>query len=362
MPQEFKVFFGANDPWGAEAPTIEERRAQVEAGFCRFIGNVKALKKLKASAFDALGKPDHLCRELAFSVFGPASSGKTTLARMYAKTVDLPFVEISPKAVKTMDDVYREIERVLQAEGVPLVEVRTRNTFILPPCVIFIDEVHAVAKPVEQGLLKATEFNDAVLVTESGKTVNCQNVCWMIATTDEGKLFDAFRTRFSPVNLKYLSKPEIATIVKLANPEFTDETASLVSHYNSRIPRKALEFARYMKLVKGMEPERPWEEIAKEVASDEGIDEHGMSEQHLRILKALGQGPIASNRITNAAGAKKEEVERFIMPWLMTTTEDAPALVTMTNRGYTITEAGLQELEKRGIAHKGQFALPSWRP
>ena len=361
MAQEFKVFFGPDDPWGANPPTIEERREAVQAGFARFVGNEKALKKLKASAFDALGKPDHLCRDLAFSLFGPASSGKTTLARMYAKTVELPFVEISPKAVKTMDDVFREIDRALTAEGVPLVEVRRRNYFILPPCVVFIDEVHAVAKAVEQGLLKATEFSDAVMVTESGKTVNCMNVCWVIATTDEGRLFDAFRTRFSPVNLKYLSKAEIARIIKLANPDFDDEVAGLVAHYNSRVPRKALEFARYMKLVHGMEPSRPWAEIAKEVASDEGIDEHGMSEQHLRILKALGQGPVASNRIVNVAGAKKEEVERFIMPWLLTVTDDSPALVTVTNRGYTITEAGAAELTKRGLTFK-PFALDTYRP
>jgi Holliday junction resolvasome RuvABC ATP-dependent DNA helicase subunit len=360
--QHFKVFFGPDDPWGAAAPTADERRELVAAGFAGFIGNERAIKKLKASAFDALGKPDHLCRDLAFAIFGPASSGKTTLARLYAKTVDLPFVEVSPKAVKTMDDLFREIDRVLTVEGVPVVEVVRRNYHVLPPCVIFIDEVHALAKAVEQGLLKATEFNDATLVTESGKTINCHNVCWIIATTDEGRLFDAFRTRFSPVNLKYLSKADIAKIVRLAHPDFDDETAALVAHYNSRIPRKALEFARYMKLVRQMGADRTWVDVAQEVATDEGIDQFGMHETHLRILKALGQGPVAANRIVNVAGAKKEEVERYIMPWLLTVTDDTPALVTVTSRGYTITDAGLAELDKRGIAHRGTFATPNYRP
>lgn len=358
--QHFKVFFGEDDPWSAiasEPPTQEERRSLVEAGFAGFIGNERAIKKLKASAFDALGKPDHLCRDLAFSIFGPASSGKTTLARLFARTVELPFVEISPKAVKSMDDLFREIDRVLTVEGVPVVEVVRRNYHVLPPCVIFIDEVHALAKAVEQGLLKATEYNDATLVTESGKTVNCHNVCWIIATTDEGRLFDALRTRFSPVNLKYLSKADITKIVKLSHPDFDGETAALVSHYNSRIPRKALEFARYMKLVQQMDAGRPWAEVAREVAQDEGIDEHGMHETHLRILKALGQGPVAANRIVNVAGAKKEEVERYIMPWLLTQTDDQEPLVGVSNKGYTITPSGLLELDKRGIPHKGSAAL-----
>jgi Holliday junction resolvasome RuvABC ATP-dependent DNA helicase subunit len=118
-----------------------------------------------------------------------------------------------------------------------------------------------------------------------------------------------------------------------------------------------LEFARYMKLVQAMEPGREWADVAREVAADEGVDEFGMHETHVSILRALGQGPVAKNRIVNVAGRKAEEVERFIMPWLLTETEDQPALVTVTNKGYTITPEGLKELEKRGVPHKGSAAL-----
>jgi hypothetical protein len=58
------------------------------------------------------------------------------------------------------------------------------------------------------------------------------------------------------------------------------------------------------------------------------------------------------------AGRKEEEVEKFIMPWLLTETDDQPALVTVTTKGYTITEAGLAELDRRGINHLGQRAVP----
>lgn len=361
--QTYKVFFGPKDPLKASAPTVEQRRAAVSRDnsacpFSRFVGNEKAIRKLQAAAFDALGKENHLCRDLAFALYGPASCGKTTLAKMYAKVVELPFVEVSPKSVKSMDDLFELIERVLKEQGVPLVEVVRRDYYVMPPTVLFFDEVHTVSQSVVDGLLKATEHSDGMLVTESGKTVNCYNVCWMLATTDEGKLFDAFRTRFSPVNLKYLPKKDIAKIVSLAHPDFDGETCDLVAHYNSRVPRKALEFARYMKLVHQMEPGRSWAVVAQEVASDEGIDAHGMHETHLAILRALGQGPIAKNRIVNVAGKKAEEVERFIMPWLLTETDDSAALAVVTNKGYTITPAGLAELDKRGIPHKGSAVLP----
>lgn len=352
--QRIKIFWGENDPWGFKAPSDEERHRAIsstnpESPFSKFVGNERALKKLKAAAFDALGRPDHRCRELAFSLFGPPSSGKTTLAALFARTIGLPFIEIHPKSVKTMDDFVKEIDRVLSLEGVPLVEVRRRNYFFLPPCIIFIDEVHALSDGMVQGLLKATEYNDAVMVTESGKTLNTFNVGWVIATTDEGKLFDAFRSRFTPVMLTYLTKKEVAHIIKLNHPDLDDDVCDLVAHYSGRVPRKALEFARYMKLIRAMQPNATWKDIAKEVATDEGIDEFGMSLVHLKILRALKDGPIAKNRIVNVVGRKLEEVERYIMPVLLTSTDDQPAMVEVQSRGFALTDAGFAELERRGI-------------
>lgn len=361
LQQQQRIFFGPKDRYGQLEPTEEQRREAVSrtnpaSPFSKFIGNDKAVRKLQTAAYKALGQFNHMMRDLAFAIFGPSSAGKTTIARLYAEVVELPFVEISPKAIKTVDDLFKEISRVLEEAGLPLLEVIRRGHYILPPVVILIDEVHALSDGVVQGLLKATEYNDAMMATESGKTVNTHNVTWMIATTDEGKLFDAFRTRFSPVNLKYLGKADVAKIVKLANPDLSDDVCNLVAHYNSRIPRKALEFARYMRLVKDMSG-GTWEEVAEQVAEDEEIDKHGMHAVHLKILRALGQGPIARNRIALVAGRKDEEVEKFILPWLLTETDDQPALVTVSSKGYTITEAGLNELERREIHHKGQKAL-----
>jgi Holliday junction resolvasome RuvABC ATP-dependent DNA helicase subunit len=172
----------------------------------------------------------------------------------------------------------------------------------------------------------------------------------MIATTDEGKLFDAFRTRFSPVQLKYLTKNELSKIVHKANPDLTSEVCGIVAHYNSRVPRKALEFARYMKLVREMDKSIDWSEIAQQVAEDEGIDKFGMSEVHFKVLKSLATGPVAQSRMTTVVGRKIDEVEKFIMPWLLTETDDQPALVGVSRRGYVLTDAGREQLSLRGIA------------
>ena len=351
--QRQKYFFGPNDPWGTPAPDEAQKKWMVSrenpsCPFFTFVGNEKAVRKLQAVAYDALGRENHLCREIAFSVFGPASSGKTTLVKMFAKVLGLPFVEFGPQ-VKSCEDIYRELERVMALEGVPLIEYKRKGYFETPPCVIFIDEIHAVADSVVQGLLKATEYNDSKLITDKGKTIDCHNVCWVIATTDEGMLFDAFRSRFSPLVLNYLTNREISTIVQNANPDMPKESCDLISFFNSRVPRKALEFARYVKIVKSMNGSETWESVIRGVAADEGIDSHGMNQMHRRVIEALAKSPVPKSRMPLVVGRKKEEVERYVMPLLLTDTDDSKALVTVNNKGYVLTSDGVNACRDRGI-------------
>lgn len=352
--QSQRYFFGDRDRWRRKAPTHEEKLWMVDRGnpdcpLSKFVGNDKAVRKLQAVAYDALGRDNHLCREISFSIFGPASSGKTTLVRLFAETIGLPFVEFGPQ-VRGCDEMLKEIERVLSVENVPLVEFKRRGYFEMPPTVVFIDEIHAVTGSVIQSLLKATEYSDGVMVTESGRTVNCHDVTWMIATTDEGMLFDAFRSRFSPLNLTYLSRREIGGIVRLAHPDMPNEACERIAFYNSRVPRKALEFARYAKIVKSMSPDETWDEVIRRVASDEGIDELGMQSVHRRVIEALASSPVSRSRMPTVVGRKKEEVERYVMPWLMSDTEDGKALVRVSNRGFELTDEGVAACRNRGIA------------
>lgn len=351
--QNERIFFGENDPYNRKSPTQEDMKWMVDSGnpsspFSHFIGNERAVKKMQVAAFTALSRFNHVMCDLSFALFGPSSAGKTTLAKLYAECVELPFVEISPRSIKTLDDFFKAISKVCLEEGLGLVEVEKLDNYHLPPLVILLDEVHALSDGIIQGLLKATEFKDGILVTESGKSINCKNVTWMCATTDEGKLFDAFRTRFDPINLDYLSKTDVGRVIKLNNPDFSESACNLIAHFNSRIVRQALSFSRYVKMRMAMEG-GTLEENIKQVAKDEGIDEYGMRKIHLKILTSLSHGPIAKNRMSNLIGRKDEEVERYILPWLLVSTEDQEAYISVSSRGYVLTESGHKELERRGL-------------
>jgi Holliday junction resolvasome RuvABC ATP-dependent DNA helicase subunit len=375
-PTRQKQWFFHSD---GEAPSLDERRWAVDSAnpdcpFSRFIGNERAIKRLSRSAFSALGKRNHLCRENSWALLGPASTGKTTLAKLYAELLELPFVEIHPRSIKTANDLLVKIAEVCEQTMIPLsydgtempteytslelVPHKQANHFYLPPMIVFIDEVHSLRNNVVQSLLKATEKKDSELITEGGWTVNTHNVCWMIATTDRGLLFDAFDTRFTKVHLRLYSSDEIAKIVNLDNPDWSDGICNLVAKYAGRVPREALGFANEMRLEEEMNPGN-WEKVAWSVAQDHGIDEFGMTHQRIGILVALGQqGAIAKARMGDVASCKTEELEKFIMPPLMATTPDQKPLVTVTSKGYTITHAGLEELDRRTIDHLGDESMP----
>lgn len=339
-------------------PSAEKRHEFLATVYGKFLGNRKAVTKVQRIDFDALGYYNHSNPELMDNVafIGPAGCGKTELARLHNKARMLPWVEISPRGVKTVHDMFNEISKVALEANLSLVELGRRNNYILPPMDVFIDEVHACNAMMIQGLLKATEHNDRKLVTEKGVTACCKSIHWMIATTERGKLFDAFDTRFMKVTLTLYDKETIAKIVNAKYVNWNMDVCRLVAHYCSRVPREALAFSREMQLEYNMHP-ASWQEIAKKIASDNDIDEFGMTQKRLLILKALGQGPVAEKRLPIIAGVKTEELNKFILPWLLEFTDDQEPFVTVTHRGYTITEAGVEELQKRKIAHKGKEAI-----
>jgi Holliday junction resolvasome RuvABC ATP-dependent DNA helicase subunit len=363
--QPIRMFFGPAYGLGKNypAPSFEqkEQMLNVNSPLAEFIGNNIAVDKLKRVIFSAYDHPLHLCRELFFAFLGPSSTGKTTLARLYAKCLKLPFVEISPKACPTVQDLFLQIKESIESQGLMLKEnprcLRDiKPDYFLPPCVILIDEVHALSNGVVQGLLKATEYNDSTLVTEKGTRIDCSRVSWNVATTDIGQLFDAFRIRFVPVELTYLTQKEISQVVKNNNPELANEqnVCDLVAHYCPRVPRTALAFAREMKLEKRMKPKTPWEEVAKTIAKGNNIDEFGMHNKHVQILKILSNGSVSSKRLADKVGVKLEELERIWVPFLQIESEDFPSLITTTSKGYDLTSAGIKELAKRGIVVKNE--------
>ena len=337
------------------APSMKECLKMIDpknpkSPFSNYVGQEAAKRKMGRVLLNALQKPNHCASDVSWLLTGPSSVGKTTLARIFAQILKLPFVELHPKSIKSLKDIFDAVnEKLIERKPILQMKEVAENHYIMPPCIVFIDEAHALPKGLQNGLLKATEPKDRTLVTEDRKTVDTKSVTFILATTDAGDLFDAFINRFIEINLSPYTKKEIAQIVQLNFPQWTEVECGLAAHFQPRIPRKAIDFAKEMQMEKDISPKKKWHQIAVQVAQENNIDQHGLPLKHLQLLKALSVKPVSRERLTMILNVKIKELTQYILPWLMNSTEDNPALITISTSGVRLTNEGFLELKKRKL-------------
>lgn len=320
--------------------------------------NEGAVHTVKLKILQALSRYNHslgcsIIGENGYStnscaLVGESSVGKTHLAKLIAECISITFIEIQPKSVSDTQDIFNEIYKGFAEDGIELVD--DNGKFFLPPCIVFIDEVHELSGKLKnaEGLLNAIEPSDAILKTKDGLVIDCFNVCWIVATTEVGKLFHALKTRMDIIELYPPGFDEIAKIVQLDNPDWDKSLCELVAKF-CRVPREAKRFADKLRAQKAFYY-GSWEDSAIKIAKSKGIDEEGMHYKEIALLNAIKNGPVGKKNLPSLLQCQTEEVENDILPPLMRQYNDRPPLIKMTRKGVTITESGKKELEKRGVA------------
>ena len=345
------------------------------------IGNMRILRDF---AFTSLKRFNRSLRGCNFGIYASSGQGKTYVVKQFAKTIGIPFVFVQSASISNTWDLFEQIkdafsehtfERDVLNNGSPskckpIVEWKNEddNTdFTIPPCIIFFDEAHLIPrKMMKGGLLNAMERDDGMMsirapgLKSDFKIVNCSNVCWIAATTERGMLFDALENRLgTAIEWHSAGVDEVASIIKMkmdADEElpFTmpEDVCKMVAKYR-RVPREAISFAIKVILRRDIMPSYSWAEACDAVASDIGLDEWGFTKKQVMILSALGKRPIAESRLTGVAKCRIEQVQKYELPYLMSYDGEGPYVVSVSGKGCCITEAGLKELDKRGIEHKG---------
>jgi len=162
------------------------------------------------------GKPVRIAIEqkhlFSFILWGPPGVGKTTLSRIYAKSVDAEYFELS--AVSAGKDDIRKI-------------VETNHGMFEKPRILFLDEIHRFNKSQQDYLLP---------FVESGKL-------YLIGATTENPSFEiipALLSRCQVFVLNALNEDEIKQIIQKAAGDIDEESKEWLINMANGDARKTI--------------------------------------------------------------------------------------------------------------------------
>jgi holliday junction DNA helicase RuvB len=278
-----------------------------------------------------------------FMFCGPGGTGKTELARRMAEALATPFVNVPATAFKNLDELVQKIDSVVEERGTPPEQVGTDSgmpLFRYPPLTVFIDEVHAMARKAD-AYLNMLEPRERRAVCKD-RVCNFENLVFLAATTDKGKLPTPFLSRFRIIDLRAYTLLEMCEIVRLAfknaGKEVPTTVCELLARVGRFIPRVALERTRQFLEYHEFSPRKyPISEdgIRDIMATMWDVDSNGLAPNDRAYLESVQTAPKGFHTLATLLPCGKDEIERVIEPYLFQLGAIRP-----TGRGREITEIG----------------------
>lgn len=293
-----------------------------------FVGQAKVRRQLKLlldAATMQQRTPDHIL------LAGPPGLGKTTLSMIVASELDKPLHQTSGPAIQHAGD----LAAVLSA--------------LTPGEVLFVDEIHRMARSAEEMLYLAMEdFKIDIMV---GKGAGATSIPLELApftlvgaTTRAGLLPNPLRDRFGfTAHLEFYAEDELASVVRraaglldFAIGEAGIEEIARRSRGTPRIANRLLRRVRDYSLVHDTPGDT---ESVRAALALYDVDEHGLDRLDREVLHAVverfGGGPVGLSTLAVSVGEESETIEAVVEPFLV-----RAGLLTRTPRGRVATRSG----------------------
>ncbi len=294
-------------------------------------GHVKANVRI---ALDAAKKRGGMPEHILF--YGPPGVGKTTLAHLVAKTLDVPFKATSGVAIERAGDLAAILTNLEENS------------------VLFIDEIHRLGTKIEELLYPALEAGSLDIVLGKGpsaRTVELALPRFMLvgATTRMAQISGPLRSRFGggTFQLDFYSDEDVESIIKrsagilgLSVPDPVVKGLAARSRATPRVANALLKRVRDYAEVKDL---AITPEVADLACDMFGIDTLGLTKDDRRYLDVLEKGfrggPAGIRALASALHEDPDTVENVYEPYLLRL-----GFIERSSRGRIMTQKGREYL------------------